>query len=89
MKRKHKISWLIANKSVESWASQVALVVKNPPVNAGRCKRCGFNPWVGEIPWRREWQSIPVFLPGEFHGQRSLAGYGPWGCKESDMTEVT
>ena len=29
-----------------------------------------------------------VFLPGEFHGQRSLAGYSPWGCKESDMTEV-
>ena len=36
---------------------------------------------------RREWQPIPVFLPGEFHGQRSLAGYSPWGCKESDMTE--
>ena len=36
---------------------------------------------------RREWQPIPVFLPGEFHGQRSLAGYSPWGCKESHMTE--
>ena len=40
-----------------------------------------------KIPWRREWQPTPVFLPGEFHGQRSLAGYSPWGCKESDMTE--
>ena len=40
------------------------------------------DPWVGKIPWRREWQSTPVFLPGEFHGQRSLAGYSPWGCKE-------
>ena len=40
-----------------------------------------------EIPWKREWLPAPVFFPGEFHGQRSLAGYSPWGCKESDMTE--
>ena len=39
------------------------------------------------ISWRREWQSTPVFFPGEFHEQRNLAGYTPWGCKESDMTE--
>ena len=45
------------------------------------------DPWVGKIPWRRKWQTTPVFLPGEFHGQRNLAGYSPWGCKESDMTE--
>ena len=37
--------------------------------------------------WRREWQPTPVFLPGEFHGQRSLVGYSPWGHKELDMTE--
>ena len=37
--------------------------------------------------WRREWQSTPVFLPGKSHGQRSLVGYSPWGCKELDMTE--
>ena len=37
--------------------------------------------------WRREWQPTPVFLPGEVHGQRSLAGYSLWGCKESDMTK--
>ena len=48
--------------------------------------RPGFNPWVGKIPWRRARQPTPVFLPGESQGQRSLAGYGPWGCKESDMT---
>ena len=59
------------------WASQVALVIKNPLANAGRCKRCGFDPWVGKIPWRRAWQPTPVFLPGESHGQRSLLGYGP------------
>ena len=39
------------------------------------------------ILWRREWQPTPVFLPGESHGQRSLVGYSPWGCKESDTTE--
>ena len=38
-------------------------------------------------PRRRHWLPTPVFLPGEFHGQKSLAGYSPWGCKELDMTE--
>ena len=42
---------------------------------------------VGKILWRRDWQSTAVFLAGEFHGQRTLAGYSPWGHKESDMTE--
>ena len=51
------------------------------------CRRPGFNPWVGKIPWRRDWQPTPVFLPGEFHGQRSLVGYSLGGCKESDTTE--
>ena len=51
-----------------------------------RHKRCGFNPWVGKIPWRRTWQPTPVFLPGKSHGQRNLAGYGPWCHKESDRT---
>ena len=50
-------------------------------------RRPGFNPWVGTIPWRREWLPTPIFLPREFHGQKSLAGYSLWGCKESDMTE--
>ena len=45
------------------------------------------NPWVRKIPWRRELLPTPLFLPGEFHGQRSLAGYSPWDDKESDMTE--
>ena len=47
----------------------------------------GFDPWVGKFLWRREGQSTLVFLPGEFHGQRSLAGYSPWGHKELDTTE--
>ena len=42
--------------------------------------------WVRKILWGRNWQAPPIFLPGEFHGQRSLVGYSPWGCKELDMT---
>ena len=52
-----------------------------------RCERHGFNPWVAKVPWSRKWQPKPVFLPGKFHGQRSLVGYSPWGRKELDMTE--
>ena len=44
-------------------------------------RRPGFDPWVGKIPWRRAWLPTPVFLPGEFHGQRSLTGYSLWGHK--------
>ena len=52
----------------------------------GRCKRYGFDPRVGRIPWRRKWQPPPVFVPGKPHGQTSLVGYGPWGHKGSDTT---
>ena len=43
--------------------------------------------WVSRIPWRREWQPTPVFLPGKSHGWRSLVGYSPWGHIELDRTE--
>ena len=58
-------------------------MVKNLPA----VQKTGVRSLVGKI-WRREQQliPIPVFLPGEFHGQRSLVGYSPWGCKESNMT---
>ena len=46
-----------------------------------------FDPWVRKIPRRREWPPTPLLLPGESHGQRSLAGCSPWGHKESDTTE--
>ena len=46
-----------------------------------RHRRCGFNTWVGKIPWRRKWQPTPAFLSGKSHGQRNLAGHSPWGCK--------
>ena len=70
-------------------ASQVALVVKNPPASARDVKRCGFDPLVRKIPWRRKWQPTPVFFPGKSHRQKSLASYCPQGHKESVMTEVT
>ena len=71
--------------------SQVVLVVKNPPANAGdkRHKRRMFDLRVRQIPRRRAWQPTPVFLPWESHGHRSLVGYSPQGNKESDTTEVT
>ena len=52
-----------------------------------RWRRHKFDPCVQKISRRRKWQSIPVFLPGESHRQRSLLGYSPWGHKEPDMTE--
>ena len=59
-------------------------MVKNPSTNVGDL---GLIPRWGRSSWRREWQPTPVFLPGEFHGQKSLAGYSPWGHKELDPTE--
>ena len=56
-----------------SWVSLMAQMVKNLPA-VQECKRCRFDPWVGKISWRREWQHTPVFLPGEFHRQKSLVG---------------
>ena len=61
-------------------------VVKNPSANA-RVTGDRFDPRVGKFPGRRKWQSTPVVLPGKSLGQRNLAGYSPWGLKESDVTE--
>ena len=52
-----------------------------------QCRRCGFDPQVKKILWRRKWQPYPVFLPKKSHGQRNLAGCNPWGVKELDMTQ--
>ena len=62
-------------------------VVKSPPANKRRCRKCSFDPWVRKIPWRRKWQPTLVFLPGKSHRQRNLAGYSSWGYKGSDTTE--
>ena len=71
------------------WASQVALVVKNLPANAGDIRDPGSIPGSGGSPGGRAWQPTPVFLPGECHGQRNLVGYSPQDRRESDTTEVT
>ena len=60
---------------------------KEPAWQCKRHKRHEFDPKAGKMPWRKAWQPILVFLPGEAHGQRSLVDYRPWGRKESDMTE--
>ena len=91
-------SWWLAHKLVERlsltsteigerllvWASLVAQLVKNlPAVQETWVRSLGW-----EDPWRREWLPTSVFWPEELHGQRSLAGYSPWGCKELDVTEL-
>ena len=78
---------LILFKNNSCNASQVALAVKNPPANAGDIRDPGLIP--GNVPWRRKWQSPPVFLPRESHGQRSLVGCSLQGCRGSDTTEAT
>ena len=58
---------------------------KEPTCQCRRHRRCGFDTWVGKLPWRRKWQLNPLLLPGKFHRQMSLAGYSPWGPRELDM----
>ena len=73
-------------------ASQVELVVMNPPANTGAIRDTGSIPGLGISPgyfWSRKWQLTPVLLPGKPHGQRSLAGHGPQDRRELDTTEVT
>ena len=70
----HRVSWLRAY-ALEGFP--VGSVVKNLHANSG----FGFDPWVGKILWRIKWQSTTIFLPGKSHGQRSLVGYSPLGCK--------
>ena len=59
-------------------------IVKNLPAYAGDTRD---NLWIRKIPWNRKWQPVPLFLPGEFHEQRRLTSYSPWGLKESNTTE--
>ena len=63
-------------------------MIKNLLANAGDIRDVGSIPGLGRS-WRREWQPSPVFLPGEYHGQRSLVGWSPWGHEELDTTEAT
>ena len=70
----NELDWFSLFKGLPWWFRLLRICLQ--------CRRPSFNPWVGKIPWRREWQPTPVFLPRELHGQRSLAGYSPWGHKE-------
>ena len=72
--------WLFGKSTEEFDLRQGGSVVKKA-CQCRRHRRRGFDPWVRKIVWRRKWQPTPVFLPGESHGQRSLAGYSPQGFK--------
>ena len=69
----------------------VLLEINTKGAERGFCSLCHCHQmnWVGLVHWRRKWQPTPLFLPGESHGQGSLAVYSPWGGEESDMTEAT
>ena len=78
------VSWQITLSSVEVliFYFQLSLVAQRLKHLPGMRET-----WFRKIPWRRKWQPTPVLLPGESHGGRSLVGYSPWGCTESDRTE--
>ena len=75
-------------KLKDTYSLEGLLCGSDSKASASQCGRLGFHPWVRKIPWRRKWQCTLVFLPWKYHGQRSLAGYSPWGRKESDITEL-
>ena len=88
---KHIRSILDISSIAETWVKTFPILINwgfpgsiNGKEPTCQCRRCGSHPWVGKIPWRRAWCPTPVFLPGESHGQRSLADCSPWGFKESD-----
>ena len=80
--RIHHLRWCILGLGFPD-----STVVTN--LQCRRQRKCGFDPWIKKIPWRRKWQRTPVSLLGESHGQKSLWSYSPWGHKELDTTEVT
>ena len=69
-------------------ASQLVRVINNPPANAGDMRH-GFAPWVRKVPWRRYWQPMPVFLPGESPRTEEPGGLQSVGSQELDTTEAT
>ena len=76
-----------ANKAVDKRLIAKIYLVAQMAKNLPAMQETQFNPWDRKILWRREWLPTPVFLPGEFHEQRSLVGYSPWGPKDSDTTD--
>ena len=82
-----KIPWMVEPGRLQSMGSQRVGHDWATSLSLSQCRRPGFNSWVRMTSWRRERLPTPVFLPGEFHEQRSLAGFSPWSCIESDITE--
>ena len=72
----HQYLWYTRDWGLPWWLSG-----KQFACQCRKCRRRGFDPWVGKIPWKREWLTSPVFLPGKSHEQRTLAGYSSWGAK--------
>ena len=81
------IGYMLSSGTVESCLGGAS--GEEPACQYRKHRRCGFDPSVGKIPWRRTQQPTPVFLPGESHEQRSLADYSPLGRTESDITDAT
>ena len=81
----HMVGIQICSKQLKHMAQVIASIGLprwlSGQESACQPRRLRFNPWVRKIPWRRKWQPTPVLLPGKSHGQRSLMGYSPWGCK--------
>ena len=80
---------LLSWQGLSQWGFWGGTSGKQPACQRRRRKRHGFDPWVSKIPWKRAWQPTSVFLPGESHGQGTLAGCSPLTHKESDTTDVT
>ena len=83
----YSVSFMVSGLTFRSLIHSEFIPLGVPGGSGGKESTCSagktqFDTWVGKILWRREWQSTPVFLPGEFHGQRSLEGCHPWGHKE-------
>ena len=83
---RHKCGTLYTNLYLQT-GFPVGASSKESACRCRRCQRHRFDPWVRKISWRRKGQPTLVFLPGKFHGQRSLVGYSLWGLKELDTTE--
>ena len=85
--REEEAIWSTCNKISLTWVIGTWMFYYSLWFAECSCGRPEFNPWVQKMPWRREWQPTPVFLPGESHGMWSLVGFSPWGHQESDTTE--
>ena len=88
MKKKKKQKTTSQNKELTPrWGLPWWLSGKESTCQCKRCSRCRLDSWIRKIPWRRKWQSTPLFLSGKSQGQRRLEDYSPPGCKESGVTE--